>query len=111
MCWFCYWGWPQPVADIFNEAKRQLGGNDSPLLWGPAHIVWEDENFDSAEWCLETWEGNVPFSKYEEFELDVVRESLEKLVLVPKKYRKLPGEWEDDVVNSPPPADWVMEHV
>lgn len=52
VCWYCHWGWAKPVADIYLEAVRRLDGNDIPLLYGPSHIVWEDENFDCAETCL-----------------------------------------------------------
>jgi hypothetical protein len=49
ICWFCYWGWPKPVADIYLKALAKLDGYDSPLHFGPAHIIWDDENFDRAD--------------------------------------------------------------
>lgn len=34
ICWYCYWGWPKPVADIFLAAKAALNGDDTPILLG-----------------------------------------------------------------------------
>ena len=53
ICWYCYWGWPKQIAEIYKKALKELDGYSAPLHFGPAHIVWDDENFDSGEWCLE----------------------------------------------------------
>src|SRR4051812_32823006 len=47
--------WPDTVKDIFRGGVAALGGDDAPLLRGPAHIVWTDSNFDdeSIRWCIE----------------------------------------------------------
>jgi hypothetical protein len=85
ICWYCHWGWPKAVADIYKEALCKLNGNRSPLHFGASHIVWEDENFDLAESCLKD------FSKYKGFgskrELSIVEWSLEMLIKIPIKDR------------------------
>lgn len=58
-CWYCYWGWAKPAADIYEEAVRRLGGDSHYLHYGPAHIVWEDENWDCVEWCLDNFDSWV----------------------------------------------------
>lgn len=52
ICWYCYWGWPKPIADIYDRYVALAG--ESAMHYGPAHIVWEDENFarHHIEWCL-----------------------------------------------------------
>ena len=47
-CWWCHWGWPKPIADIYDDCVERLGGDEGPLLWGPAHVVWADENWELA---------------------------------------------------------------
>ncbi len=104
ICWLCYWGWPKPVADIYQRALKEMDGNESPLLYGPAHIVWEDENFDSAEWCLEN------FDKYKgdhtEAHLAIVKKSLEQLAALPLKTRCVePEDYDDEHPENFPPPD------
>ena len=81
ICWYCYWGWPKPIADIYSRALTELDGHDFPLHYGPAHVVWEDENFECAEVCLED------FDKYKgdinDNDLEIVRKSLEELAKIP----------------------------
>jgi hypothetical protein len=81
MCWYCHWGWPRPVADIYIKAVREIG-DYGPMHYGPGHVVWNDENFDSAQWCLATFErysGN-----YSPDDLLIVRRSLEELAALPQ---------------------------
>ena len=81
ICWYCHWGWPRVVADIYIKAVADLNGNGSPLEFGPSHIVWSDENFNSAEWCLEHFDE---FGKHlSQNELAVVKTSLEALAKIP----------------------------
>lgn len=54
--YFSYWGWPKQIADIYDEAVRRLNVNEHPLLFGPAHIVWEDENFSHYQHCLNNFD-------------------------------------------------------
>jgi hypothetical protein len=114
LCWFCYWGWPKVIDDIYQQALSKLDGDEKPLCFGPAHVVWEDENFDSAEWCLEN------FDKYSqghsEQELAVVKWSLEELAKVPMSTRTVAREYNDAVdadqdvhpKDYPPPKGMEM---
>lgn len=100
-CYWCKYGWPKPIWDIYRDAMANLDGDASPLLWGPAHIVWEDENFDSARWCLdnfETYAGDLS-----DHERAVVRESLVQLLAVPSEYKQEPAD------GGPPPAHWQCD--
>ena len=96
ICWYCHWGWSKPVADIYLEAVKRLDGDESPLLFGPAHVVWEDENFDSAECCLETFGKYI--GDWADGELEVVRWSLNELAKLPMELR------------CPEPDDYDNEH-
>lgn len=110
-CWWCHWGWPKPIAEIYQDAVAELAGDEAPLHWGPAHIVWEDENWDSAQSCLDHFDEYR--RDYSEWQLDIVRESLERLVALPDKWKHEPAGFSDqsDPVDFPPPEDWVMVHV
>lgn len=86
ICWYCHWGWAKPVADIYKEACKRLDDEDGWCLkYGPSHIVWEDENFDCAELCLDHFDENK--DDYSEEELEVVRWSLEELTKLPLNVR------------------------
>lgn len=96
LCWYCWWGWPRPVADIFDAAVKELDGDDSPLRYGPGHIVWEDENFETGhiEWCLGLYSDEAAFSemyyrdgRFSEHDMEVVRRSLEALLNVSEEVR------------------------
>jgi hypothetical protein len=108
LCWYCYWGWPEEVYSIYQEAVERLDGYDAPLLFGPSHIVWEEENFDCAEWCLEHFDEYR--GDYSEKELTVVRESLEKLVALPLSRRDIePPDYDGrHPENYPPPPGVQM---
>lgn len=97
ICWYCYWGWPKPVAEIYREALNRLGGNESPLDYGPSHIVWADENFDSVEWCLEHFDECR--RDYTDEELAVVRWSLEEMAKIPLEIR---NPWPEDYDGEHP---------
>ena len=98
ICWYCYWGWSEPVAAIYREALAKLDGCESPLDYGPAHLVWTDENFarEHVQWCLDH------FSEYagdhDPKDLEVVRESLVKLLAL------------SDELLAPCPADYDEEN-
>ncbi len=107
ICWWCHWGWPKPIRDIYDKALQQLEGNESPLHYGPAHIVWEDENWDSAQWCLDHFDEFR--GDHSEEDLAIVRWSLEELLKVDKKFTLKPDDYDDEnPQNYPPPSDWVM---
>ena len=88
----CCGVWPDVIADIYRRAVWDLGGDSSPLLWGPAHVVWEDCNFDSAEDCLHDFEENVTWGKqwndFSDEQLRIVRRSLEELARIPENIRE-----------------------
>jgi len=108
ICWYCYWGWPKSVAEIYKQAIDKLGGDSDPLHYGPAHIVWDDENFDSAEWCLEH------FAEYKgdwtDSDLDIVRWSLVELAKLPMNIREIvPGDYDDEHPENYPPDVEVVK--
>jgi hypothetical protein len=112
VCWWCYWGWPKEIRDIYDDAVQQLGMDDSALRWGPAHIVWEDENWDSAQWCLENFETYADRDQYSDDALSVVRESLKRLVALPNEFKHEPVGYDDEnPKNYPPPSHWKMKRV
>jgi hypothetical protein len=106
-CYWCWWGWPKPILDIYNDCLAKLDGNKGPLHFGPAHLVWEDENWDLVQFCLDHFDE---FSfDLTEHELAVVRESLARLLAVPDEYKSPPDGFDEDK-NSPgdfpPPKHW-----
>lgn len=104
MCWYCYWGWAKPVAEIYQEALRRLNDNRSPLDFSASHIVWDDENFedDSIKWCLEHFDEYG--SDYAEDELKVVKWSLEELLKIPEETRcPEPEDYDDEHPELYPP--------
>ncbi len=115
-CWWCYWGWHRKVADIYIRAGRDLRdiGCDpiSSLNYGAGHIVWEDENFDQAEWCIEECDKNTLGTPAEE--LAIVRRSLVELHELPSEFKDEPHNGYDGDCNHfnpadfPPPPDWEM---
>jgi hypothetical protein len=107
VCWFCHWGWPKPVAEIYKRALQDLGGDWSPLHFGPAHIVWEDENFDSAQWCLDNFDWDIDYPKAQ---LAIVKRSLEELAALPQSAWDVePADFDgNDPQNHPPSVE--MEH-
>lgn len=101
ICWFCYWGWPPWVEFIFDEALEEIGG-DGPLLFGPAHIVWEDENFDLAQLCLDHFDEHS--GTHSEEDLAIVRRSLEQLRDVPNECLVAPEDYDGKHPENYPPA-------
>ena len=119
-CWYCHWGWPKPIMDIYDKALAALrdlpdiGDGEIALLYGPAHIVWEDENFQSAQWCLDNFDeyrGN-----HSDAAMAIVRTSLKELLLVDKEFKSEPDAYFDasaddseaDPHDYPPPSHWIM---
>lgn len=106
ICWYCHWGWAKPVADIYTAAVEKLGGDSDPLHFGPSHIVWDDENFHSAEWCLEHFSDTA--SVYTDEALAVVRWSLEELAKLPLPVRCVePEDYDDEHPEQFPPSAGV----
>ena len=73
--------WPKPVAEIYRKALILLNGKVSPLHFGPAHIVWEDANFESVGWCLDHFDEYR--GDYSDDELAIVKQSLRELAALP----------------------------
>ena len=94
ICWYCHHGWPKPIADIYDRFLLIAG--ESAMHFGPAHIVWEDENFDSSGWCLEHFDEYAGDHLPEA--LAAVRQSLIELSQLPT-----------DVID-PAPADYDGKH-
>lgn len=107
ICWWCYWGWPKPVAEIYERALKDLNGDWFPLRCGPAHIVWDDENWDSAQWCLDNF-GKYS-GDYSIEDLAIVRCSLEELASLPQSdWDVCPPDYDgENPVNYPPTVEMV----
>lgn len=84
MCWYCYWGWSKPVKEIYNKYAEIAG--ESAMHYGPAHIVWEDENFERehVQSCLDhtEWWADA-MTDYSIEELLAVKQSLLALLMLP----------------------------
>jgi hypothetical protein len=109
MCYWCYWGWPKPIRDIYDDCIARVG--ESPLLYGPSHVVWADENWTCAQWCLDHFDEYT--HGYSDGELDVMRESLERLVAVPDEFKTAPEGYDESChipAMFPPPEHWKCEH-
>ena len=107
ICWYCYWGWAKPVYDIYQQAVEKLGGDNSPLVFGPSHIVWEDENWDQVDWCLDHF--NEFKNDFSEEDLTVVRWSLEELAKLPLSQRDIePEDYDGENPDQYPPALGVI---
>lgn len=104
-CYWCHWGWPRQIREIYDRAKADLGGYTEPLEFGPSHIVWSDENWDSAQWCLDNFDKYR--GDYEDADLEIVKRSLLELLAVPDKYKSPPTDYDgDNPERFPPPAEW-----
>lgn len=96
ICWYCHWGWSKPVAEIYKRALAEAG--EEAMHYGPAHIVWDDENFerDHVQWCLDHFDEHR--FDHSPDDLVAVRRSLQELLALP------------DEVLSPEPAEYDNEH-
>jgi hypothetical protein len=107
-CWYCYWGWAKPVAEIYKEALIRLQGDSSPLHYGGSHIVWEDENFEDRNvlWCLEQLkEHRADYSDYTDEDLEIVKWSLNELMKIPENIRcPVPENYDDEHPELFPPT-------
>ncbi len=96
ICWYCHWGWSKEVADIYDRYVETAG--ESAMHYGPAHIVWEDENFERhhVQWCLDHFDDYR--GDHTDKELTAVKQSLLDLL-----------QLSDDVLN-PEPSDYDGKH-
>lgn len=104
VCWYCHWGWPKQVADIYDSYDRGQG----ILEWGRSHVVWGDENFDDD--CIKaSMEGAIDPNDIDDQDR---YDSLEELLTIPESIRcPRPDYWEsddDNVEDFPPPEGMVM---
>lgn len=110
-CWHCYWGWPKQVMDIYRKYCEPAYCD--AMHFGPAHIVWEDENFEdyNIESCLEQckrldyWTHERGFT---EGDVEHVRESLVELMQVPEEIRCEPEDYDDEHPENFPPAPGLV---
>ena len=106
ICWYCYWGWAKPVAAIYYQAVKKLGGNEVRLHYGPAHVVWADENWDCVETCLEIFDDYK--GDHSKEELEIVRWSLQELAKIPLEQREIePDDYDGMNPQNYPPAKGV----
>ena len=108
-CWYCHWGWPLPAVKIYHEALSKLGGNYNPLDLGPGHIVWGDENFNSAQYCLDHFD-DWPTNYDSPEDLEVIRWSLEELTKIPPEQLDAKPENYDGVHPEDYPPLVPVEH-
>jgi len=109
ICWHCHWGWPENIANIYLKALSMLSKDDHPLLYGPAHIVWSDENFyrENIQWCLDNF--NEYRADYNDKELEVVKWSLLELLKIPGNIDIEPEDYDGMHPELyPPPNDIKM---
>lgn len=107
ICWYCHWGWPKQVSDIYHEYLKLT--NEQAMHYGPAHIVWEDENFETnnVQWCIDNYK-KYPCDTSKDTLLVV--ESLRKLLEIPEEIRCcVPNDYDgENPKNYPPPSNIIM---
>ena len=108
LCWYCHWGWPIKVANIYKEALERLNDNESPLRYGPARVVWDDENFDLAENYLVKFNEWRNQYDYTDTQLDVVKWSLEELCKLSPEDYEYPEDYDGDNPENYPPTFEVV---
>jgi hypothetical protein len=116
ICWYCHWGWPRPVYDIYRRALANLDAipgwdGEYALTSGPAHVVWADENWDSAEWCLaECDKTGAHWDHFPPAVLEIIRQSLRELRALPEDQREVePEDYDGEHPERyPPPAGVEM---
>jgi len=117
ICWYCHWGWPKQVRDIYDKYLALT--SETAMHYGPAHIVWDDENFDKQEhvqWCIDTaedwWEewAKDKLTKLTRKEFELVIDSLRELLLVPDEILNCcPADYDDEHPEKyPPPTNLEM---
>lgn len=123
-CWYCHWGWAAEVWQIYARAKADIDalgadvGGERAMHFGPAHVVWEDENWDSTAFCIgecDEWlAGRLPNHAYAgQFTpevLAIIRRSLVELAALPEAVREpCPAGYDGERPERfPPPAGMTM---
>ena len=107
ICWYCHWGWAKPVADIYAAALAKLDGDESPLEYGPAHIVWGDENWEDGniDFCIEACNDAGFLERFAQSDIDIVHWSLIELRKIPEDVRCCcPEDYDDERPELFPPT-------
>lgn len=112
ICWFCHWGWPEAICEIYERAEKDIEalGHDGEhcLEYGPTHCVWCDENFYGdyryeREHCKiqETWDDTPPEV------LPILLRSLDELEALPDELKQPPTEYDgENPEKYSPPPEW-----
>lgn len=90
MCYFCAWGVPPKVKEIYDRAVRDLDSidgvdGDSAMRYGPGHIVWDDFNLERehVEYCISVCDDKSRHYGMREDAVAIVRRSLVELLELP----------------------------
>lgn len=104
-CYFCHWGWPPEIQAVYERGLEAAG--HSAMHFGPAHVVWEDENFDSAQWCIDHFDNHS--EKLDDVQRAAVLRSLQELVALPDPLKTSPEGYvlEDDTDPADFPPPWA----
>lgn len=122
-CWFCYWGWPKPIMDIYDRAVQEIDDmlpvansennwtdwdgeptcGESAMLYGPAHCVWADENFCNLDWEIKEC-GSSKYKDWYPGAMAIVRRSLTELAALPDELKCPPPNYDDENPWLFPPA-------
>jgi len=86
-CWYCHWGWPAQVANIFWRYEPDAG--TIGMMEGPATVVWGDENFTdhAIDYCLQQCRDKVVKEHWTPETIQLIRRSLEDLRKFPEHIR------------------------
>lgn len=98
--------WGVKTKAVYRVSLEAVGGDADVLDYGPAHVVWADDNFEdeSIQFCLGECETRRQewLDKFGEAKLDAVRTSLELLLKIPEDERgDDPQDYGDDDQSSP----------
>jgi hypothetical protein len=109
-CWYCTYGWPKQIADIYHRHEPTAG--ESAMHYGPAHVVWDDENFEreSVQWCLDHFDDYRGDHSNEA--LEAVRKSLVELLELPDDVLVPRPDYDNEHPDEfPPPPGMEMVRV
>lgn len=112
ICWYCYYGWSKQVADV--DDKYLALTNEEVMHYGPAHIVWDDENFEmgSIQYCIDSagkWNEEWNKGRFADEDVALVVESLKELMLIPEEIRCCcPEDYDDENPDKFPPSGVEM---
>ena len=92
--------------EIYLAALEALSGDSDALEFGPAHIVWSDENWDCAEMCIRDFDSDSSGLGCDQ--LAIVMWSLKELADLPIEQREVePADYDGEHPELYPPADGV----